>query len=1012
MDGFEVCRLLPSNGAGPAVVLVSSRDACRLRRPDRAERRPGLHREGRAVRKRGVRPARMRHSALLLAAGVAVGAAASVGPRPARPHERPRGQQGRDARARAHRGGLLHRQRPDRAWRRPENRTGLLLASVGYLWVLGALNESNNDWVFTAGVALGGLAFGAFAHLLLAFPWGVLHETPRPVLVVSAYALTFFGSVATAAASTRRPPPTARRAEARSPSPTTTTASNVFTVVVHGSRARAPRGDARHRRAAVRAGLARAAARPRPVFGAGTLAVAVLVLGLVVDSIDSGAADPLEYVFLASFAMVPIAFLAGILRSRLARAATGDLLLELARGTPLRDALADALERPVARDRVLAAGAEPLRLGGRQGDPRATSRGRRTTSSSTADGRSPRSSTTRRSPTSRSSSRPSPRPPVSGSTTSASRRTSARRSHFLDTVVNTSPSLLCALDLDGRIANSTRACGNASGCEDPEDDRQRQYFWDIFSAPAEREEWTRTVRGGGAGPRADRVRDTRSSTRGASELVDRVVDRADLRRRRERAQHHLRRARRHRAQAAGGRARRASATSCATSPTRRRACSSSSTRRDGRRQLRQQVLRADDRLERAGRCSGAASSSIVQPEDEGYSPGSASRRAFAGAEPRSGVSRWRTRNGGERIDRLDGDADRRRRPARSSRSSAGSTSRSASGARQTCVRARSACGRRSRPLRSRSSSTRSTTRITRWNPAAERIFGWTAERSSADSRSTSRRDGRRSSPSSSAASAPARSTWASRADACARTARTSTSRSPPRRSATPPATCSATWLSSRTSRDRKRHEEEVHASRARIVQAGDDARRVLERNLHDGAQQRLVSLSLSLRLAQRRRLEDRPEEARELDVRRPRGADARDRGPARARARNPSGRAHRPRAGRGARCPRLALARAGRDRGARRAAAARRWRPPPTTSSPSRWRTWPSTPRASSASVRVSSEDGHALIEVTDDGVGGADSGRRHRAERPRRPRRRARRHLVVDSPPGGGTCVTAVFPL
>ena len=52
--------------------------------------------------------------------------------------------------------------------------------------------------------------------------------------------------------------------------------------------------------------------------------------------------------------------------------------------------------------------------------------------------------------------------------------------------------------------------------------------------------------------------------------------------------------------------------------------------------------------------------------------------------------------------------------------------------------------------------------------------------------------------------------------------------------------------------DRKRHEEEVHASRARIVQAADDARLVLERNLHDGAQQRLVSLSLTLRLAEKR----------------------------------------------------------------------------------------------------------------------------------------------------------------
>jgi PAS domain S-box-containing protein len=50
--------------------------------------------------------------------------------------------------------------------------------------------------------------------------------------------------------------------------------------------------------------------------------------------------------------------------------------------------------------------------------------------------------------------------------------------------------------------------------------------------------------------------------------------------------------------------------------------------------------------------------------------------------------------------------------------------------------------------------------------------------------------------------------------------------------------------------DRKRQEEEVRASRARIVEAGDAARRRLERNLHDGAQQRLVSLSLALRLAQ------------------------------------------------------------------------------------------------------------------------------------------------------------------
>jgi PAS domain S-box-containing protein len=47
--------------------------------------------------------------------------------------------------------------------------------------------------------------------------------------------------------------------------------------------------------------------------------------------------------------------------------------------------------------------------------------------------------------------------------------------------------------------------------------------------------------------------------------------------------------------------------------------------------------------------------------------------------------------------------------------------------------------------------------------------------------------------------------------------------------------------------DRKQHEEEVRTSRARIVAAADDARKQIERNLHDGAQQRLVVLLLSLR---------------------------------------------------------------------------------------------------------------------------------------------------------------------
>ena len=57
--------------------------------------------------------------------------------------------------------------------------------------------------------------------------------------------------------------------------------------------------------------------------------------------------------------------------------------------------------------------------------------------------------------------------------------------------------------------------------------------------------------------------------------------------------------------------------------------------------------------------------------------------------------------------------------------------------------------------------------------------------------------------------------------------------------------------------------EQLAASRARIVQAGDAERRRLERNLHDGAQQRLVSVALDLRVINTMLAKD-PKKAGEL----------------------------------------------------------------------------------------------------------------------------------------------------
>jgi signal transduction histidine kinase len=63
----------------------------------------------------------------------------------------------------------------------------------------------------------------------------------------------------------------------------------------------------------------------------------------------------------------------------------------------------------------------------------------------------------------------------------------------------------------------------------------------------------------------------------------------------------------------------------------------------------------------------------------------------------------------------------------------------------------------------------------------------------------------------------------------------------------------ATAISNATART------ELVASRARIVAAGDEARRRIERNLHDGTQQRLIALGLDLQRARAAIPDDQPE---------------------------------------------------------------------------------------------------------------------------------------------------------
>jgi signal transduction histidine kinase len=202
--------------------------------------------------------------------------------------------------------------------------------------------------------------------------------------------------------------------------------------------------------------------------------------------------------------------------------------------------------------------------------------------------------------------------------------------------------------------------------------------------------------------------------------------------------------------------------------------------------------------------------------------------------------------------------------------------------------------------------------------------------------------------------------------------------------------------------------EELRASRERIVAVGDAERRRLERNLHDGAQQRLVSVALQLRMIQSRvrgdpaleelvtsaarELSESLEELREL-----------------ARGIHPAVLNY----GLKAALDSLA-ARASVPTKVSFEGAARLPEPVELAAYFVACEALANVARyahANEASVRVSRRDGVAIIEIADDGVGGADetagTGLRGLADRVAALDGRLRKL----SPPGAGTVVTAELP-
>jgi signal transduction histidine kinase len=204
--------------------------------------------------------------------------------------------------------------------------------------------------------------------------------------------------------------------------------------------------------------------------------------------------------------------------------------------------------------------------------------------------------------------------------------------------------------------------------------------------------------------------------------------------------------------------------------------------------------------------------------------------------------------------------------------------------------------------------------------------------------------------------------------------------------------------------------EELRASRERIVEAGYEERRRLERDLHDGAQQRLVSLALELRLA-RSKLDSDPGAAKAMLESAGRGLelaleDLREL----ARGIHPA-----------------ILS----DRGLDAALASLAARTPfeveigdmPEGRLPEEIEAATyfvvsealanaiKHAQASRAEVRVARADGRVTVEVVDDGVGGADPGKGSGLRGLRDRVSALEGGLEVDSPSGDGTTVRASIP-
>jgi PAS domain S-box-containing protein len=371
--------------------------------------------------------------------------------------------------------------------RRPENRTGIYLAATGYVWYFGALTELTNEWLFSIGFLLSDLIWVSFTALVLAYPTGRFESRLDRSLPLVAGALLLATSTCKLLFD---PTPAPDRCDECPGSPivvadrpavadTVDVATSVvglaLIVLVVVLLAR------RWRRATP------AARRVLwPVVGAGAATFLTVALVIVADQVSESAAELLQVLLFVTFSAVPFAFLFGILRTRLARSAVSDLVVELDRGAPIREALAGALGDPSLEI------VYPLDSGwvdelGHDAEPIVARPG-----AALAPVESEGKVVAALVHDASLSEDPALLDGVAHAASLALHtqglQAEARAQFaFLRTLVETAPSLFIHLGTDGRVRNQNAAAVEAAGLDDEELVRGR-HFWDVFIDPEERED--------------------------------------------------------------------------------------------------------------------------------------------------------------------------------------------------------------------------------------------------------------------------------------------------------------------------------------------------------------------------------------------------------------------------------------------------------------------------------------------------------------------------------------------